>query len=263
MDFKLKDGDVLIGICDNNEMEKGRLEVVTNIYKNQGYLKDIPNYFLKNDINKLIQNNGFDFIKELLSPDQFISFLHDGMLFFLPDKKQYYIDKFFWQSINFYAKTNQCFVGSLRLILSNQIYSHAVFDLPTKSTFDLNMDSEFSQRIMRVKAELSQLAKEKFSPSNTMVALLRAAVQYSFSNSINEWIAITDNKVLRLLNSNYFNFGLPIIDNSIYYLGSESSPILIDIEASLKSAANKKSSQDVAKYIRGENLPSFQNYFFA
>ena len=261
--FQLKDNDILIGICHSAESQINRLELVTNIYLKQGYFQDIPSIAIDGNAEELIDHRGFTFIKNKLSVSQFELFLKTGLLFRTSCQKHLYLDKYFWQSINFFARSKEGCAGSLRLIMSKPICDDALFTLPTKSNMELQVFSEWLQRISEVNVELSQFAKEKAAPTATVVALLRAAAQFSLSNSIFDWIATTDNRVLRLLNGYYFNFQLPAIGPSTYYLGSESTPILINIENSLQCAASKESSKEIARYIRGENLPTYNNCFFS
>ncbi len=64
-----------------------------------------------------------------------------------------------------------------------------------------------------------------------------------------------------MLNGIYFNFGLPKIGPSVRYLGSESTPQIINIEQAIQNADEKVSSRNMARFLRGENdIQGFEWY---
>ena len=253
----IAEGEVLVGIASTPEDKIGRLEVVTNRYKLQGYLQGVPFAWVDLEAKDVVQDQGFDLLEKNLTPEVFEKFLQEGLLISFQDDKQLYLDKYHWQSIQFVAKNNTGYVGSVRLIMDSP---ENKFGLPTLEEDSIRIEEEYLDLCRSIKAELSQFAKIKQAPATVSVALLRIAAQFSKANEIKEWVATTDNLVIRLLNGVYFNFDLPKIGPSVHYLGSESTPILIDIDKSLDNAERKESSKDMARFIRGEEVQGFEWY---
>lgn len=58
-----------------------------------------------------------------------------------------------------------------------------------------------------------------------------------------------------------FNFDLQKIGPEVSYLGSSSTPVLINIEQAIQNAEAKASSRDVARFLEGENeIKGFEWY---
>ena len=135
--------------------------------------------------------------------------------------------------------------------------------MPTREEESIQIEDNWKERAKTVKAELSQFAKQKepYVPATVSLGLLRAAAQYSRANNIEEWLATIDNSVVRLFNGFMFNFDLPKIGPGVKYLGSESTPVLINIEQAIQNAQRKASSQDIARFLKGENdIKGFEWY---
>jgi hypothetical protein len=158
------------------------------------------------------------------------------------------------------AKTKEGYGGSTRIIQDN-IDITPSFPLPILTDKCIEIEESWRPKINGIHSELSQFAKTKEAKGTVPVALLRAAAQYSRTHNIEKWLATTDNSVVRLLNGWIFNFNLPKIGPSVKYLGSESTPILIDIERSIKNASQKENSKDMARFLAGEdNVEGFEWY---
>ncbi len=256
----LRDGEVIVGIASSPEEKIGRMQVVTDRYMFQGYLQGIPFVKMDLDARDVVGEGGFSLLEEHLDPEKLEDFMKEGLLISFMNEDPLYIDKYHWQSVQFVGITNQGYVGSVRLIMSNPTSEVPTFKLPTLTDRKIKIEKEWKKAVKHIPAELSQFAKLKSAPGTVSVALLRAAAQYSRANGIEEWVATTDNLVIRLLNGIYFNFGLPKIGPSVCYLGSESTPILINIEESLNNAEQKASSKDTAKFLKGEAVPGFEWY---
>lgn len=259
-DRELREGEVIVGVATTPEEKIERLEVVTDRYKLQGYLQGVPFAWVDLDAKEVVEDNGYSLLEQNLEPAVLEKFLKEGLLISFRDSEQLYIDKYHWQSIQFVARNEQGYVGSVRLIMDTPDDQHCKFGLPTLCDKAIEIDEEWREAANKVTAELSQFAKLKEAPASVTVGLLRAVAQYSKKNNIEEWVATTDNMVVKLLNGIFFNFGLPKIGKSVQYLGSESTPILINIEQSLKNAEEKASSKEMARFIRGEEVKGFEWY---
>lgn len=257
---ELSEGEVSVGLAVTSEEKIGRLEVVTDRYIREGYLQGIP--FARVDLKAedVVQENGLGLLYDALDEGLFEKFINEGLLLRFSGGQQLYLDKYHWQSAQFVAKTSQGYVGSVRLIMDHKDSEINMYKLPTLTDKKIQIEEEWREKVSHVTAELSQFAKLKEAPATVSVALLRIAAQYSRANKIEEWLATTDNLVVRLLNGYYFNFGLPKIGPSVRYLGSESTPVLINIEESIKNAETKGSSEGMAKFLRGEDVKGFEWY---
>jgi len=257
---ELSDREVSVGLASTSQEKIGRLEVVTDRYIREGYLQGIP--FARVDLKAedVVQENGLGLLYDFLDEDLFEKFIKEGLLLRFTDGQQLYLDKYHWQSAQFVAKTKQGYVGSIRLIMDHNDSEIDMYRLPTLTDENIQIDEEWKERVIHICAELSQFAKLKEAPSTVSVALLRIAAQYSRANNIPEWLATTDNSVVRLLNGFVFNFGLPKIGPSVKYLGSDSTPVLINIEESIGNAETKGSSEGIAKFLKGEDVKGFEWY---
>ncbi|MBN2016070.1 hypothetical protein JW766_04525 [Candidatus Dojkabacteria bacterium] len=247
----LGEQEVAVGLAETVEQQVGRLSVVTDRYDKQGYLVDVPSYDLEAGADELI-TGGMDYLRGVLDPDIYERFLREGVVFNLKNGVRMYLDKYHWQSVGFVAVTREGYVGSARLVFLGE------FGLPTQEDGHIVIDPEYAERASGAQAEFSQFAKLKSTHPGVAVALLRAAYQYSKSVGVEEWLATTDNFVIRLLNGAYFNFALPRIGETVFYLGSDSTPVWIDLEKALDSAYAKETSRDMSRFIRGERPEGFE-----
>ena len=241
---EIGENEVCVGLATTPEEKIGRLNVVTDRYIREGYLQGIP--FAKVDLEAkdVVEKNGIGLLYDNLSDDLFDKFIQEGLLLRFNGGEQLYLDKFHWQSAQFVAKTRAGYVGSVRIIMDGEKSESTAFPLPTLTEKDIIIDQEWREKADSVKAELSQFAKikEPYVPATVSIGLLRIAAQYSKANNIEEWVATTDNSVVKLLNGFMFNFDLPKIGPSVKYLGSESTPVLINIEEAIGNAEKKGSS---------------------
>lgn len=258
---ELLEGEVSVGLAVTPQEMIGRLDVVTDRYIREGYLQGIPFARIDLEAEEVVQENGLGLLYESLEPKLFDKFLNEGLLLKFSGGQQLYLDKYHWQSAQFIAKTSQGIVGSVRLIMANNDSGINMFQLPTLTDENILIEQDWREKVANVKAELSQFAKYKDVPTSVAVALLRIAAQYSRVNGVEEWLATTDNRVVKMLNGIYFNFGLPKIGPSVRYLGSESTPQLINIEQAIQNADEKVSSRNMARFLRGENdIQGFEWY---
>ena len=255
--------EIYFGVVETPEEDIGRLEVVTDRYIREGYLQGMPFANVNLKAENTVGNDGFNLLYDELDGETFEKFMEEGLLLRFVDNKQIYLDKYHWQSIRFFAENDNECVGSVRLIIDNHSLDTNHFPLPTLSDKDIHIDYQWQEKVKPIKAELSQFAKAKGpnAPATVSVGLLRAAAQYSRLHGIKEWLATTDNSVVRLLNGFLFNFDLPKIGPSVKYLGSESTPVYINIEDCIKNAEKKESTRNMALFLRGvNNVPGFEWY---
>lgn len=253
----LNEGDVTVGVANTMEEQIGRLQVLTQKYQERNYLDDIHSLTLQIDAPSIIGKNGLQTLQELLSPDQYDLFRKDGLMLTFSDNKTLYIDKYHWSSIPFVAKTlGNRFVGSARLIIDED----NGLGLPTLHDDRISIDHEWQTQAQNCKVEFSQFAT--IMATKPSIALLRAAYKYSKDVlGTTEWLATTDNMVVRLLNGTYFHFNIPKIGPSVNYLGSESTPVYINCERSIENAGNNPQSSAIAQFLDGcEDVGGFEWY---
>lgn len=258
---EIGENEVCVGLASTPEEKIGRLEVVTDRYMREGYLQGIPFAAVNLSAEEVVEENGLGKLYDSLDENLFGKFIKEGLLLRFIDGNQFYLDKYHWQSAQFVAKTKQGYVGSVRLIMNDP--QQEQFELPTLKEESIIIDENWKERASKVNSELSQFAKQKepYVPATVSIGLLRIAAQYSRANNILEWLATTDNSVVKLLNGFMFNFELPKIGPSVKYLGSESTPVLINIEQAIQNAERKGSSQEIARFLRGENgIKGFEWY---
>lgn len=263
-DFSLPDqelprGEYGFGIATTPDETIGRLHVVTQRYSREGYLDEISEVETDIPVDLVISDQGLSFLERNLSPEYFHEFLEHGLLLRFPCGNTLYLDKYHWQSVQFVARGKEGIVGSARLILHNPD-AELNFPLPTLSDRSISINPEHRDKAQSVDAEFSQFAKLKEAPSVVAIGLLRVAAQFSRWKGIPEWLATTDNVITRLLNSTFFNFGLPKIGPSVEYLGSMSTPIFINIETALQHAEGYDTSRASSNFLSGNNEPGFEWY---
>lgn len=259
---EIGENEVCVGLATTPEEKIGRLNVVTDRYIREGYLQGIPFAKVDLDAKDVVEENGIGLLYDNLSEDLFDKFIKEGLLLRFNGGEQLYLDKYHWQSAQFVAKTRAGYVGSVRIIMTDEDSGLTNFPLPTLVEKGIKIDPEWRDKADKVKAELSQFAKTKepYVPATVSIGLLRVAAKYSRANNIEEWVATTDNSVVKLLNGFMFNFDLPKIGPSVKYLGSESTPVLINIEQAIGNAEKKGSSEGIAKFLRGDDVSGFEWY---
>jgi len=245
----LGSNDVIVEVANTPEDKIGRLKVVTERYIREEYLQGIPFANIPLIPDPIVQEDGYAVLKNVLEENLFEKFLETGMLFQFIDDQIFYLDKYHWQSVEFVAKTRDGYAGSTRIIQDNRNITPS-FALPILTDESIRIKESWIPRIKDINSELSQFAKTKEAKPTVPIALLRAAAQYSRAHDIEEWLATTDNSVIKLLNGWIFNFNLPKIGPSVKYLGSESTPVLINIEESIRNSLQKNNS--MARFLGGE-----------
>jgi len=253
--------DVVIGLALTPEEKTGRLEVVTERYIREGYLQGVPFARLNLEAEEVLSDGGFEKLEKELEEDIFRKFLEEGLLLRFKGEEVLYLDKYHWQSAQFVARTREGYVGSVRIIIDDKEGTIPTFQLPTLADREIKINEECFEKVHTVPAELSQFAKVKHAPPTVAFGLLRIAAQYSRALGIKDWLATTDNQVVKMLNGFAFNFDLPKIGPSVRYLGSDSTPVYIDIEESIDNAARKESSKNMAAFLRGnDDVEGFEWY---
>lgn len=234
-----------IGLANTLEDNIGRLSLVTERYTLEGYLDDVKEIDTDLEPSEIITRPGFQILKDSLSKEDFESFMETGIVLKFPNKQKLYIDKYHWNSVPFFAKSGKDYIGSARLIIKNG------YGLPTSEDPQIKIYENWKETAKKSIAEFSQFAVKKgASPAKVSVGLLREAYQYSKKVNIDAWLATIDDNVKKFLNGRFFNFGLPQIGETVRYLGSNSTPIFIDLEKSLSNAESIDSSKEMARYIR-------------
>jgi hypothetical protein len=227
----------------------GRLSVLTRKYTEVGYLDGIPEMNLSMPIDVLFDVNGPGLLNnELRRSGKLEGFIDTGIVLHTDEGALYY-DKYEPQSIGFVAQdiASQRYMGSARLILSEGKYQ-----LPTLSAESIRIDEPYRCIAESAPAEFSQFAKDREANRYAVPAMFRAVVQHSLASGIDYWVATSDDNVMRLLNSRIFNFNLPKMGPSAFYLGSSSTPILIEYMNALANGSSKSSSEKMCKFILGE-----------
>jgi hypothetical protein len=271
----MPDGTFTSGLATTSKQQLDRLIVATQRYLEEGYLKDLGEAV---SIEGILPESLFD-----MSLDQFSSslseadrarFMHDGVMVRIGDL-ELYVDKWLFEDtipIVGYEKKDGKVVptGSVRLILPKRERDIPLFDNQSIAINPEQLDSATLSQ-----AELSQLAILKGSTRGMASALLRKAVEVGRKLNLLTWAAVIDGReiqddngqkqlsgVLGLLNGSAYAFGLPSIGPSVYHVGSDTTPVLIDVDQALYNAefGERKTPSSVmaSQFIRG--IIRFPNY---
>lgn len=223
-----------------------RYLLVTQKYAQKGYLDGIEKNPVSKKIEDLFSNREIDLIiiDSLSMEGKLIS---DGV-------KEIYLDKYHSSSICFLAKDNVDVYGSARLIMQNSQ------GLPTINDPAIQIFDDYRYVYNEDCAEFSQFVVKDGKSTHISIGLLKIAFQYSTTMlNIHKWVATIDNSVLRFLNSRFFNFDLAAIGPRVYYLGSECTPVLIDLNRALDNSRRLESSRKIAEYILGINTMGYED----
>lgn len=253
----IKPGEVHVGVPIAITDQIGRLEVVTDRYRDSGYLVEVDRVQTELDAKAVIGQNGFQTLMSTLSEEEKEAFMRDGLVLEFADGRLLFMDKYHWDSIPIVAKVGSGCIGSARLI------ENARFGLPTLSDPRIQIYNKWKGIAENVQLEFSQFAVLKGElPLQASLGLLRCSVFYTKLFNLEEWVATTDNRVIDYLNGRYMHFGLPEIGTSINYLGSKSTPIWINFNEVYKNAKKYNIiSSRIASFINGENdLEGFDWY---
>jgi len=249
-------GEVHVGVATTIADKIGQLTVLTETYNTRNYLDLIQRTKINNTINNLLGNDGLTIIQQELPSKLYDEFIKNGLLLKTSDSPNFlFFDKYYWSSIPFIAKNESGYIGSARLIIRD------TYGLPTTNDARITILPKYTCYGNELQAELSQLAVKKKSKNGISLGLLKSAYQYSKKNNISAWLATIDNHVLKIFNGTYMNFNLPKIGPSINYLGSTSTPIIIDLDTALINADTQSvdGTSPVAAFIRGTSNTGFED----
>jgi len=234
--------------------QMARYYVLTEIYYQKNYLGKIQTANLDKDYVDFLSSKDMSSVKNGFDGKDYDEFLQNGLLIKFKENSPIYIDKFHWNSIPFIAYTGDEIVGSARLIQPDGL------GLPTIHDPQIKIWDEFKWIFNRKCVEFSQYAVKRGFGAPISIGLLKIAYLFSkFELNIDTWVATIDNSVLRLLNSRFFNFNLPPIGPMVDYLGSSSTPVLIDLEQALNNAAAVDTSKPIADFIRNIENQNFED----
>lgn len=178
-----------------------------------------------------------------------------------------YIDKYERSSIPLVAKVltkndqgvyEEQVVSSLRLVMN--VSPHG---LPINSDDDIEVDPEYSFLVSAAPFEWSQLASvvNAHVPkgSNAFYGLIRTSFELMYALGQNYAVATIDDRVRKLLNQRN-NFDLISVGPTVDYMGSLSTPTLIDIADVIRSTATSKRNKPLADFLATGTAVGFQWY---
>jgi len=227
-----------------------RYLLVTQKYAQKGYLDGIEKIPVSQPIESLLSigNNGTkneSLFKDALNTEG--KLISDGV-------NDIFLDKYRSNSICFLAKDYIDVYGSARLIMRDSQ------GLPTINDPAIQIFDDYRYVYNEDIAEFSQFVVKDGKCTHISIGLLKIAFQYSTTKlNIHKWVATIDNSVLRFLNSRFFNFNLTAIGPRVYYLGSECTPVLIDLNRALDNSRRLESSRKIAEYILGINTMGYED----
>lgn len=263
------DGSLTSGLAFGAKQQVDRLRVATQRYTREGYLNDLgqPVEMAGLEPATMIEMGLVDFSSQL-TQEQRDRFLHDGIIINLEGGQELYVDKWLFEDtipIVGYEKVGGLIIptGSVRLILPR-----TGRDIPLFDNDEIAIHPEYITDASLSMAELSQLAVMPESSRLMASALLRKAVEIGKRLDLMVWGAVIDGKemedekgrkrmtgVLGLMNGSAYSFGLPMIGPTVYHVGSDTTPVLIDVERALSNAEqgerSTKHSYQSAQFIRG------------
>lgn len=263
------DGVLTSGLAFGAQQQVDRLRVATLRYTREGYLNDLgqPVDMVGLEPTTMIEM-GLEEFSSQLTQEQRDRFLKDGIIVNVEGGHELYVDKWLFEDtipIVGYEKVDGLIVptGSLRLILPRRGR-----DIPLFDNDEIAIYPEFITDASLSMAELSHLAVMPESSRLMASALLRKAVEIGKRLDLMVWGAVIDGKeiedekgrkrmtgVLGLMNGSAYSFGLPMIGPTVYHVGSDTTPVLIDVERALSNAESgeksSKHSYQSAQFIRG------------
>ena len=139
----------------------------------------------------------------------------------------FYIDKYEQYSIPLVAKIGCDVVGSLRLIPNTP----ECIGLPINNEPKILIDGVWKQYVLGASYELSQFANSMSHRKDNRIAIGLIKAYMGVVDTMRQYtsVAIIDDRVAAILNGPYSGFNLPKIGPSVYYLGSSSTPVYINI----------------------------------
>lgn len=249
-----------VGIATTPEEILGRLGVLTATYQSRHYLGSISEIeFSDTRVTDIILPGGLTVLQHELCSDTYDLFLREGILAKFPNIPPFYLDKYHWSSIQIAARDSQGYSGSARMIVREDGIGLPTLDDPAITFFQ-----GYSEQATSARIEFSQFATRKGAHKLTASGILRTARWVSEQSGIKEWIATIDSTVVeKVLNGHFYGFDLPPIGPQVFYLGSISTPVWIDIEEALNRALNSGNvpSQKTAEFIRGSVDTGQDNWY--
>jgi hypothetical protein len=168
-------------------------------------------------------------------------------------------------SIPFVAKKGPHVVGSIRLIHRTRELRLPI-ELPDTDGFTMEIDPQYRELVNNASFEVSQLAKspdpEHAADRNITVAVVRGFIACLQQRGEEKYaVAGIDERVRRLLNGPTLRLGLPAIGPTSYYVGSNSTPVLVNVADMIESSkrSNRKGLSDFLK--QGQGVSGFEWYY--
>ncbi len=170
-----------------------------------------------------------------------------------------YADPWEMNAIPIVAKKGPHVVGSIRLIRKTPKLGLPIGKPDIEGNI-IEIDPDFQEKAREATYEVSQLAKSLVGKHDITVAVIRGFIAYLQQEKQPYAVAVIDERVRRLLNGPGLNLGLPAIGPTKRYMGSMSTPILVDLADMIKSskAARKEGLSEFLE--KGQGVPGFEWY---
>ena len=169
-----------------------------------------------------------------------------------------YVDEYEKYSIPLVAKIGCDVVGSLRLIPNLP----DCIGLPINNEPKIVIDGKWKQYILSASYELSQFANSMSYRKDNRIAIGLIKSYMGIVDTMRQYtsVAIIDDRVAAILNGPYSGFDLPKIGPSVYYLGSTSTPVFININDGRQNS-RLNGHPELADFLSGrKNVPGFEWY---
>ena len=169
-----------------------------------------------------------------------------------------YVDEYEQYSIPLVAKIGCDVVGSLRLIpnIPNCI------GLPINNEPKILIDGAWKQHVLGASYELSQFANSMSHRKDNRIAIGLIKAYMGIVDTMRQYtsVAIIDDRVAAILNGPYSGFNLPKIGPSVYYVGSASTPVYININDGRQNS-RLNGHPELADFLSGrKNISGFEWY---
>ena len=166
------------------------------------------------------------------------------------DQQGLYIDHYEESSIPIVAKIDGLVVASFRIIPNTPEAG-----LPINNSQDIKIDPMWTKIVQGAEFELSQFAKDRkfHTDPRPAIAVIKAYMGITEKGIGNKHaIAVIDDRIIETLNGPYTGFDLPKIGPSVHYLGSNSTPVFIDID-NVRSNSRKNGNPNLADFLEGKS----------
>lgn len=167
-----------------------------------------------------------------------------------------YYDEYEDISVPIVAKINNEVAASMRIIPNLPSIG-----VPVNNEPNITVYPEWENKIAQIPFEISQLAKSMnyYRDPRPTFALIRTYFAYSRMVGENDAAGVVDNRVKNVLNGKYMSFGLPDIGPSVSFMGSDSTPIYINIDDVINNTA-KAGHTNLAKFLDSGKADGFEWY---